>query len=561
MDAAQSILSGVKRDDWFSQDVKPRTLGSGFVTSVLGEGGAAVVYEIWNPKLEIHRAVKLWRPNLSDKDLQRFETEIKITSKLDHPNIVEIHTVGEWNGRPYIEMERIDGVSLQQLLKANTLLPPVVAVAVMMFICRALMYAHEEEFNLYGRRRKGVIHCDIKPANIMITRTGLVKLMDFGIANPTNVSLHTDPDKVTGSLQYMAPEQIRSRQVDARTDIYSIGVVLYEMMSGTRAFPSRQLLDVIEKRKTNDYIPLRQFDVRLPRRVYKLVETCMALEPHDRYHNVSELYRQLEGIYRWLTYEEPQDVIRRYVETSEAPVRNLRVARRLLVPAVAAGVPTILLLATVLFLVPGPHRTGRQHTGTVSEPTMKIAPAVSSQPAEPPANTPGEARPASGGPSPVGPQPEGLSSRAPKPGRPSGKTSPSTPEDRLSMLLSLVENGKLDVALRRFEAKTIEDGAYYSYYARCLYESGEWRRAHEMSEKSLVVPSKLVSKNIRIGQSLLYRAKYLSVLYDSSPSQQSAQAAIEAWWNVRNHFDGTAQSAKASFAESEIGRISAFLAR
>jgi len=561
MDAAQSILSGVKRDDWFSQDVKPRTLGSGFVTSVLGEGGAAVVYEIWNPKLEIHRAVKLWRPNLSDKDLQRFETEIKITSKLDHPNIVEIHTVGEWNGRPYIEMERIDGVSLQQLLKANTLLPPVVAVAVMMFICRALMYAHEEEFNLYGRRRKGVIHCDIKPANIMITRTGLVKLMDFGIANPTNVSLHTDPDKVTGSLQYMAPEQIRSRQVDARTDIYSIGVVLYEMMSGTRAFPSRQLLDVIEKRKTNDYIPLRQFDVRLPRRVYKLVETCMALEPHDRYHNVSELYRQLEGIYRWLTYEEPQDVIRRYVETSEAPVRNLRVARRLLVPAVAAGVPTILLLATVLFLVPGPHRTGRQHTGTVSEPTMKIAPAVSSQPAEPPANTPGEARPASGGPSPVGPQPEGLSSRAPKPGRPSGKTSPSTPEDRLSMLLSLVENGKLDVALRRFEAKTIEDGAYYSYYARCRDESGEWRRAHEMSEKSLVVPSKLVSKNIRIGQSLLYRAKYLSVLYDSSPSQQSAQAAIEDWWNVRNHFDGTAQSAKASFAESEIGRISAFLAR
>lgn len=560
MDVAQSILSGVKSTDRVSEEIKPRTLGSGFVTSVLGEGGAAIVYEIWNPKLEIHRAVKLWRPNLSDKDLQRFETEIKITSKLDHPNIVEIHTVGEWNGRPYIEMERIDGVSLQQLLKANTLLPPVVAVAVMMFICRALMYAHEEEFNLYGRRRKGVIHCDIKPANIMITRTGLVKLMDFGIANPTNVSLHTDPDKVTGSLQYMAPEQIRSRQVDARTDIYSIGVVLYEMVSGMRAFPSRQLLEVIEKRKTNDYIPLRQFDVRLPRRIYRLVETCMALEPQDRYHDISELHRQLEGIYRWLTYEEPQDVIRRYVETAEAPVRNLRVARRLLVPAVAAGVPTILLLTTVLFLVPGPHRTGRTQPAIASKSAVETQSAVLPQP-QPPTDTPQKTLSSTPGPSLPKPLPAAPSSRAPTPDRAVGKASPATPQDRLSMLLSLVESGKLDVALRRFEARTIEDGAYYSYYARCLYESGEWRRAYEMAEKSLGVPSKLVTKNDRIGQSLLYRAKYLSVLYDSAPSQQSAQAAITAWWNVRNHFDGTSQSAKASFAESEIGRISTFLAR
>lgn len=534
-----------------NEQERPKTLGSGFVTSVLGEGGAAVVYEIWNPKLEIHRAVKLWRPNVSEKDLQRFETEIKITSKLDHPNIVEIHSVGEWSGLPYIEMERIDGMSLQQVLRSNGSLPPVVAVAIMLVISKALNYAHQEEFNLYGRKRKGVIHCDIKPANIMITRNGIVKLMDFGIANPTNVSLHTAADRVTGSLQYMAPEQIRSKQIDARTDIYSVGVVLYEMLSGTKAFPSKQLLDVIEKRKANDYVPLNQFCVNLPRRFYRLVARCMQLQPDDRYQNVNDITKELSAIYRSLSHEDPQSLIQRFLEGGTVQTHTIKISRQVLIPLVAAIVPTLLLFASLVALIvknkkpeavvmessapvsailsPVPAEAGAIPAGTVASPAADVQPEAQSAPiVEAPVQI-----------TPV----------------PVKKQKVIPPEiQRLMFLESLVDRGNLNGALKQFEVQVINDGAYYSLYARCLYESGEWEKAYEMAKAAIDVPSERVSTEFRNGQHILYKAKYFSYLFDNDQQQSTARSAITAWWAVREFFDGTA---KATFAESEINRLSA----
>lgn len=568
MDSMPSLFSvNDDRKQDKSEQEKPKTLGSGFVTSVLGEGGAAIVYEIWNPKLEIHRAVKLWRPNVSEKDLQRFETEIKITSKLDHPNIVEIHTVGEWNGLPYIEMERIDGLSLQQILRTNGALPPVIAVAILIYICRALLYAHEEEFNLYGRKRKGVIHCDIKPANIMITRNGIVKLMDFGIANPTNVSLHTDSDKVTGSLQYMAPEQIRSRQLDARTDVYSVGVVLYEMLSGTKAFPSKQLLDVIQKRKANDYVPLSQFCVNLPKKIYRIVTCCMQLEPEDRYQNVAELMKILGSVYRRFTSENPQKVIQRYIESGTIPVRKIRITRQMLMPLLATVIPTALFILLLIFFV--------RHPG--KDPGGETAAHLKKSPSEIPEPSP----PVSEIPKPESKlhdnqaeqKKSGQTERKRTVVKKSGIRSPrimkkvtassprKAPADPLDVLESLVERGKLNAALRKFAAKQINDGAYYALYARCYYESGDWRKAYEMARKSVQVPSKRIPPGRRRGQYLLYKAKYYSIRYDATPSQSAAQKAIDSWWEVREHFDGTAESAKASFAESEINRLSTAMNR
>ncbi|MCX7727125.1 MAG: serine/threonine protein kinase, partial [Chitinispirillaceae bacterium] len=348
-------------------------LGSGYITGILGEGGAAVVYEIWNPQLELHRAVKLWRPNFSARDLQRFETEIKITSKLDHPNIVEIHTVGDWNGLPYIEMEKIDGFSLQQLLKTHGVLPPAVALAIIQFVCRALIYAHQQEISIYGRKRKGVIHCDIKPANIMITRNGVVKLMDFGIANPANVSLNSDPHKITGSLQYMAPEQIRSQNVDARTDIYSVGVVLYEMLSGTKAFPSKQLLEIIEKRKTNEFVPLEHFCFGLPKKLYKIVEKCMSVAPEERYQSAAELMKDISSVYRKLTKEEPQVVLQQYIENggiivskpSKRPKESIHIPHSLFYTVVGA-VLAFLLFVSLFTIVAKLYKSGERDTQKIS---------------------------------------------------------------------------------------------------------------------------------------------------------------------------------------------------
>ena len=148
---------------------KPVELGSGAVTALLGIGGMANVYEIWNNHLEMKRAVKLLHPNYSQDSKERFETEIKITAKLDHPNIVEIHAVGEWNGLPYIEMEKIEGVTLEKLVSDRGGLPFEVCTAIGIMVCRALRYAHSHEYALYGETYHGIIHRDLKPNNIMVS--------------------------------------------------------------------------------------------------------------------------------------------------------------------------------------------------------------------------------------------------------------------------------------------------------------------------------------------------------------------------------------------------------
>jgi serine/threonine protein kinase len=126
-------------------------LGSGIITGVLGVGGMANVYEIWNSKLELNRAVKLLHPNCTEETIQRFDTEIKITAKLHHPNIIEIHAVGCWNDLPYIEMERIDGKTIEALISERGAFPPEVCTAIGVMIGRALRYAHNQEYVIYGK--------------------------------------------------------------------------------------------------------------------------------------------------------------------------------------------------------------------------------------------------------------------------------------------------------------------------------------------------------------------------------------------------------------------------
>ncbi|MDO5576624.1 MAG: serine/threonine-protein kinase, partial [Fibrobacter sp.] len=291
----------------------PEEIGSGVVRSVLGKGGAAVVYEIWNKKLEISRAVKLWRPFLSEKVLNRFETEIKITAKLHHPNIVEIHNVGEWQGLPFIEMEKIEGLSLKELLKKRGAFPPEVSLAVAISICRALTYAHNHVYNLSERRFRGVTHCDIKPANIMVGIDGIVKLMDFGIAHPANVPKESDQNKITGSLQYMSPEQLGSRKIDPRTDIFSLGVVFYEMVSGSKAFPAQSFDDLIVKRNKNDFVPLESFCKDVSPKIRTIISKCMEVDADSRYATSNMLLQDLERAYRKLTSIPPEQIISRFM--------------------------------------------------------------------------------------------------------------------------------------------------------------------------------------------------------------------------------------------------------
>ncbi|MBD3393858.1 MAG: protein kinase [Chitinivibrionales bacterium] len=313
----------------------PTPLGSGLVTKVISTGGGmAVIYEIWNPDLEIKRAVKLLRPDHTQESEERFQTEMKICAKLHHSNIVEIYAVGTWNTLPYIEMEEIEGYTVEKLLATAGSLPVEVCTSIGIMVGRALNYAHNQKYMLYGKEYQGVIHRDLKPSNIMVPSDGIVKLMDFGIATPTSASIHTMEGTVVGTLQYLSPEQLEGKEIDVRVDIYSLGTVMYEMLTGVRAFPEANLAKLVPDKLNNRYTPLESYKVRIPRPLRELVHRCMRHEKERRIGNALEFLRALGKIHKGLTSRSPEQVMRRFMQEppSEKTVINTR-RRRNIVPA------------------------------------------------------------------------------------------------------------------------------------------------------------------------------------------------------------------------------------
>ena len=183
-------------------------MGSGIITGILGEGGMSIIYEIWNEQLGVKRAVKLLRPNSSQENKERFEKEMKVTAQLDHPNIIDIHAVGDWNNLPYIEMEMVSGISLEELIRRQGALPLLVCTSIGIIVCRALDYTHHHQYKINEETFTGLLHGDLKPGNILFSREGVIRLTDFGVATPTEVSKSSSNGKVMGSMQYLSPEQI-----------------------------------------------------------------------------------------------------------------------------------------------------------------------------------------------------------------------------------------------------------------------------------------------------------------------------------------------------------------
>ena len=198
-------------------------LGDYQVTGVLGRGGMGKVFRVRNLVSDREESMKIVLPDLSENVAlaDRFLREIKVHASLEHPNIAALHTALRIEGRLVMIMELVEGVSLEETLRHGPLEIPV-AVDYVHQILTALAFAHA----------RGVIHRDIKPANILIAASGVVKLTDFGIARSTGATRLTGVGLAVGTLAYMSPEQIRSGQVDARSDVYSLGIMLYEMVTG-----------------------------------------------------------------------------------------------------------------------------------------------------------------------------------------------------------------------------------------------------------------------------------------------------------------------------------------
>ena len=233
-----------------------KRLGKYEIESEIGRGGMAVVYRGYDPALQRTVAIKVLPQAFTfDRDfVQRFHREAVMAANLRHPNIVTIHDVGEQDGIHYIVMEYLEGVTLDVWLSQRGAMSPAQAEPIVAQIAAALDFAHS----------RGVIHRDIKPSNIMISPSGHVTIMDFGLVRAGEGSELTRTGMVVGTPEYMAPEQALGNAVDARSDIYSFGVVIYRMLSGQTPFSGSTPYAITYAHVNEPPPPLRQIRRDLP---------------------------------------------------------------------------------------------------------------------------------------------------------------------------------------------------------------------------------------------------------------------------------------------------------
>lgn len=354
---------------------QPLQLGSGVIDGLLGEGGMARVYRIWNSKLEMYRAVKILLPTERPELMERFETEIKISAKLHHPNIIETYTVGEWNGLPFIEMELVEGVTLDHLIQKYGKIPVEICTSAGIQVARALEYAHSREIMLYGKIYNGIVHRDLKPSNIMVSKSGVVKLMDFGIARPTEVSLHTLAGNIVGTLPYLSPEQLDDKDIDKRSDLYSFGTILYEALTSEKTFPQTTVTNLMRMKATNSYRKFETISAGIPDSLAKSVEKCLKLEKNERYNSAGELEIILSKLYKRMTDKSPETIIKKYLSDPVAFVSKYkestsRISLQMKPVIIAGAVIMALALITCLLLLIFPFKPGKMDYEQAAKPAQ-----------------------------------------------------------------------------------------------------------------------------------------------------------------------------------------------
>jgi eukaryotic-like serine/threonine-protein kinase len=329
-------------------------IGPNKVMCAIGEGGNAAVYKVWNEGLEVVRAMKVLKATGNKEASERFITEAKILADISHPNIVEIHNLGYWEQQiPFIDMEFVDGMSVKQIITDNTRIALPAALAITYFVCHALQYAHTKDYTLYGNVYHGLIHRDIKPDNIVISKDGRVKLMDFGIARPSEVSLHTVGAKIMGTLVYLSPEQLSGSALDNRSDLFSLGAVLYEMITGERVYPQKTLAELVQKKTKGQYRSIESFGLDLPPALPPIVTKSMALNAADRYQSAADFGHDVYALLREISDRAPAEVVAQYIR-DPASVTVVKRAKPLPVPliiAVVAAATAVLMSIVGYFLL------------------------------------------------------------------------------------------------------------------------------------------------------------------------------------------------------------------
>lgn len=290
----------------------------------IGEGGMAFVYKAIDRRLNRDVAVKIMREELflDSKSREAFYAEAHAVAMLSHPNIVAIYDVNSSGLTDYIVMELLDGVTLRQYIEKMRPVPWKQVLHFSMQISNALIHAHS----------KGIIHRDIKPQNIMLLQDGTLKVADFGIAALEN-RMNENSGVAIGSLNYMAPELLRGAVAGPATDVYSLGILMYEMLTGFKPYTGKSPSDVLLKLGAEDILPVRAFEQSVPTGLESIVARAMSPDPEARYKNASELLAALNRFTENFNKAEKKGPVDDYAEDDPLPALKVEVKPKVKMPS------------------------------------------------------------------------------------------------------------------------------------------------------------------------------------------------------------------------------------
>ena len=325
----------------------PRDFGPYILERLISsEGGQGTVYLATHKVLERRVVIKLLREHLAEHEsfVERFAAEAAQLAKMDHANIVRVRQSGPLDGQFFIEMEYVEGWDLSSWLKVQGRVPVEIAVLMLQRIAAGLEHAHA----------RFVIHRDVKPGNVMLTPAGGVKVLDFGLARDMDAAGASTPGTLVGTVAYMSPEQVDGAEATESFDVYALGVVGYQLLSGRVPFEGG-IATVCMKIRSEEPAPLGRACPEAPPELVKLVHRLMAKDPARRPGEMREVEAELRAVALKLGLKASEDLLARYVADPAATVRELdqRRGRRVLrarLPA-AAGVAAVLAVAAVLFAV------------------------------------------------------------------------------------------------------------------------------------------------------------------------------------------------------------------
>jgi len=538
------------------------------VIELIAAGGMANVYKVWHEQLEVIRAIKILKPGFTEEAQGRLATEAKISANLRHSNIVEIYGMGYWNEIPYLEMEYVDGPSLKELLEKNIRLPVTFSLSVVHCVCTALQFAYNQDMTLYGKVYDSLIHRDIKPANILIASNGIVKLADFGIARPSEVSIHTVGSKVMGTFAYLSPEQLNGEKLDQRSDVYSLGTVLYEMLTGSKTFPQKLLAELVQRKSRGQFIPVGAMGIRLPRQLCMAVEKSLALERSKRFVEAGEFDIEIAASLRKMTSKTAEEVILTYLKNPYSPGLRKKPIINIFGLLKIAGFTIAAILVIIGALRLYPHikaaysRVHRIIT-SITAATDTVSPTKTAIPAQQPDSAITAAAPATTASVPDSPTKTPGTAHAKKV---SEKAAPATPVSPLSAALNAFNDGDFEKAIDALEAieppslsttqktlrvirlleayintsryddahtlivnESVSDGYFYLLKSKVFYKRNELDKALSAAEKAQTTPSKntraLARKATFQVASILHAQSFLK------PNEENLSKARKEWEN------------------------------